>query len=142
MVFMRPVGFNAVFSCHFDHGFIGFRARILIKDLVHSNGRTDLFRQKRLRYGIRIIEHLHQRSCLLLNRLHDLLIAVANGIDSNTCVEIEIRCVLFVIQIHTLCVVGNHVEPFIGFDHVLLCFLFEQLCCQTGVTEFHKTISL
>ena len=142
MILVRAVLLDAVLTCHLDHGLIGFGAGVLVEDLVHADGLADLFGEQHLRHGVRIVEGLHQGGGLVLHRLDDLFIAVADGVDGDARVEVEIRGVVLVIHIDALGVVCKEIETLVGFDHIGVDLALDVFECQSGVLQPHDATLL
>ena len=124
-VFVGTKVFNAVFTGHLDHGFVGFCPRVLEEDLVHADGRANLFSQQGLRYCVRIVEGLHDVHALVDDGQDDFVVAAAGAVDGDTSVEIKVLCPVFIVDVHAFAAFCNHVEAFVRFNHVLVYFGFD-----------------
>ena len=142
MVLFRAVLFHTIFTGHLDHGFIGLGTGILIEDLVHADGRADLLGEQRLRNGVWVVEGLHQHGGLILHRLDDLLVAVADRIDRDACVEIKIRGVVLVVHVDAFGMVRQKIETLIGLDHVLVDLALDVFERQSGILQLHDAVLL
>ena len=131
VISVGTVLFDTVFSRHLDHCFVSFGTGVLVKDLVHSDGGTDLLGKKCLRNGIRIVEGMHKGLCLFNDRFYNLLVTASRGVDGNACIEIKILLSLFIIEILILGTFRKKIESFISFDHVLIYFILNILSCKT-----------
>ena len=138
MVAVGAVFFDSIFSRHLDHGLVCLRTGILEIDFIHADGGADLFRQKRLRDGIRIVERMHQGLRLIHDSLHDFLVAAARRIDGDARIKIEIFFSFFIIDILILGCLRQEIKPFIGLDHIFVYFVFNILCGQSRICQFHN----
>ena len=124
-VFVGAKVFNAVFTSHLDHGFVGFCTGVLEENLVHADGRANLFSQQSLRDRVRIVEGLHDVHALVDDGQDDFIVTAAGTVDGDTSVEIKVRCAVFIVDVHAFAAFSDHVEAFIRFDHVLVYFGFD-----------------
>ena len=91
------------------------------------------FRQQCLRNSIRIIKGMHQSFCLLYNCLHNLLITVSGGVYSDTCIKIQVRLSLFIVDKLLLCSFCKKIKSLISFNHIFACLILYILYGQPSV---------
>ena len=129
---------DAPLTSHLDHSFVGLSTGVLIQNLVHADGLADFLGQDSLRNGVGIVEGLHDGSSLLLDGLHDLGVAVAQTVNGDTCIEVQIGLVVLIIHIDALGAVSDEVHTLIGLDHVLLDECLQFSSGQASVFQSHK----
>ena len=137
MVLVRTVLLDAVLARHLDHGLVCLSAGVLEEDLVHADRLADLLRQQRLRNGVRIVEGVHDVVHLILDGCDDLGVAAAGVVYRDACVKIEVRCAVFIIEVHALCGLCEEIKTLVGLDHVLVYFILDVLCGKSGILQFH-----
>ncbi len=76
---------------------------------------------------------MHDIIHLILYRSYYLGIAVAGVVNSDAAVEIKIRCLVLIIEIHSLCELSKEIKTLIGLYHILIDLVLNVLYCQTGV---------
>ena len=123
-----------------DHSLVGLSAGVLIEDLIHTGGLADLLGQEDLRNGVGIVEGLHQGSALLLNGSDNLGVAVAQGVNGDTSIEVQVGLVVLVIHIDALGPVSQEVHTLIGLDLILLGHCLHVGNSQASVFQSHDEI--
>ena len=120
---------DTVFSCHLDHGFICFCTGVLVEDLIHADGCTDLLSKQSLRNRVRIVECMHDIVHLILDGCNHLRVSASGIIYSDTCIEIQIRSSVFIIHVHALGCLCQEIETLVCIDHVLAYLILDVLLC-------------
>ena len=123
-----------------DHSLVGLSAGVLIEDLIHTGGLADLLGQDDLGNGVGIVEGLHQGSALLLNGSDNLGVAVAQGVNGDTSIEVQIGLVVLVIHIDALAPIGQEIHTLIGLDLILLGHCLHVGNSQASVFQSHDEI--
>ena len=129
---------NAPLTGNLDHSFVGLSAGVLVHNLVHADGLADLLGQDSLRNGVGIVEGLHNQSGLLLNGLHHLGVAVAQAVNSDACIEVQVSFAVLIIHIDAFSIICHEIHTLVGFDHVLFDLSFQLSGGQTSVFQSHK----
>ena len=132
-VFVGTKMFNAVFTGHLDHRFVGFCTGVLEEDLVHADGRANLFSEQCLRNRVRIVESLHDIHALVDDGQDDFIVAAACAVDGDACVEIKVRRAVFIVDVHAFAAFSDHVEAFVRFDHVFVYFCLDIFFCKSYI---------
>ena len=129
---------NAVLTSHLDHSLVGLRTGVLIDDLVHAGGLADLLGEDGLGNGVRIVEGVHDVLNLVDDSSNDLGIAVAQRVNGDTCIEVEVGNTVLVIHIDTFGSIGNKVHTLIGLDHVLFDLGLQFSGAHASVFQSHN----
>ena len=129
---------DAPLTSHLDHCFVSLSTGVLIQDLVHAGGLADFLGQDCLRNGVGVVEGVHDGSSLLLDSLHDCGMAVTQGVNSDTSVEVQISFAVLVIHVDAFSGVSNEVHTLVGLDHVLLNLCLQFNSAQTSIFQSHK----
>ena len=137
LILFRPKMISSVFPCHLDHAFIGFCARVLIKNFIHSDGVTDFLCQQSLRDCIGIIKSVENIICLIFDGSHYFFISVSGAVYGHTSVEIQVGISFFIIQIHPLSAFGNEIKPWICLHHIFSYDCLQFFSCQSSIFQFH-----
>ena len=137
MITVWTVFFDSIFSGHLDHGLICLCTGILEKDLVHSDGCADFFREKGLGNGVRIVEGMHQCLCLIYNRFYNFFIAASCGVYCDTSIKIQIFFSFFVVNILIFRTFCQKIHSLISLDHVFVYFFLDILKCQSCFFQLH-----
>ena len=93
----RTVFFDAIFTRHFYHGFVGLGPGVLIEDFVISEQRADFLRKKGLGNQIGIVKRMDNVVQLSLNSSYDRGIPAARAVHSDSTVKVEIFFALLVV---------------------------------------------
>ena len=137
VIFIGTVFFNTVFTGHLDHSLIGLGTGVLVKDLVHTDGGTNLLGQQSLRNSIRIVKSVHDIFHLILNCGYNFFITVTGTVYSDTCVKIKICLSIFIVNILILGCFRQEIHTLIGFDHVFVNKSFDLVFSKACVFQFH-----
>ena len=129
MIMVWSVFFNSIFTGHLDHCFICLCTRILIKDLIHSNGFTYFFSKQCLRNCVWIVKCMHDVANLIFNCCYNFFITASCVVNCNSCIKIKICFSIFIVHIHVFCSLRKEVKTFICFDHIFVYFIFNVLTC-------------
>ena len=121
-----------------DHSLVGLSAGVLIHDLIHADGLADLLGEDGLGNGVGIVEGLHDQSGLILNGLDHLGVAVAQAVNSDTCIEVQVGLIVLVVHIDAFSAVSDKVHTLVGLDHVLLDLSLQLSSGQTSIFQSHR----
>ena len=138
VITVRTIFFNTVFTCHLDHGFIGFGTGILVEDLIHPDSLTNLLCEKSLRDRVRIIECMHQGFRLLYCCGYNLLVAASCRVNGDARIEIKICFTVLVVDVLILSSLCEKIESLVCLDHIFLDLVLDVLCRKSCVCKFHN----
>ena len=138
VIFIGTIFFDTVFTGHLDHSLIGLGTGVLVKDLVHTDGGTNLLCQQSLRNSVGIVKGVHNIIHLIFNCRYYFFVTVTGTVYGDTCVKVKISLSVFIVDVLVLGCLRQEIHTLIGFDHVFVNKSFNLVFSKACVFQFHR----